>query len=176
MFDSDLYQVKQKGLTLGKKYTVEESGRKILESREKEPDLKRGFVLYSDEDEPVLELTGDQHLDAPTSFTLLSRDKEIIGGFQRHWSFLSHDWHIIGPDNNIVGIVEQKNNFMGLMRRFVFEFLPFRFRMTSQEGEKLGRITGRFSVRDNYTVELKDGLDPRLAVAAAVLIDIEEKF
>ena len=180
MFDSDLYKVKQKALSIGNKYSVYEDGEKILQSKQKKFKLKEDFQFYDTDDNPVLEVTTDQILDVAASYTVTDeRTDEVVGALKRDWTFLRHRWQLIDSDNNVVGTVEEGNLLMAMIRRFIIEFFPFKYQITSPDGEKLGRIDGKFSIRDTYDIDLSDDeektIDRRLGVAAAVLIDAIEK-
>ena len=179
MFDSDVYKVKQKVLSLGNKYTIYEDGEKILESKQKKLKLKEDFRFYSD-DEPVLKVTTDQILDVAASYTVTDeRTDEVVGALKRDWTFFKHRWQLIDTENNVIGTVEESNILLALLRRFVFEFFPFKYSVTAPDGNLLGKIDGKFAIRDTYEVDLSsdkdEKLDRRLAVAAAVLIDAIEK-
>ena len=180
MFNSDLYKVKQKALSLGNKYSVYEDGEKILQSKQKKLKLKEDFRFYTPEDEAVLKVTTDQILDVAASYTVTDeRSDEVVGALKRDWTFLQHRWQLIDTDNNVIGTIEESSLPMALLRRFVFEFFPFKYQITSPDGELLGKLDGKFSIRDTYELDMSmdedKAIDRRLAVAAAVLIDAIEK-
>lgn len=180
MFNSDIYNIKQRVLALGNKYNVYEDGELILKSKQKKFKMKEDFRFYDNEDNPVLKVTTDQLLDVAASYTVVDeRNDETVGAIKRNWTLLKHEWELIDSENRVVGIVEEDNLIMALARRFATTLIPFRYKISSQEGEHLGNLNGKFSLRDRYTLDLssddEEKLDRRLGVASAVLIDAIEK-
>jgi uncharacterized protein YxjI len=179
MFNSDQYEIRQKLMSFGNKYTVYENGEQILDSGQKKLKLKEDFRFKDADGNPVLKVTTDQILDVAASYTVVDeRTDETVGALQRNFTFFSHEWEIIDSNNKVVGTLTEDNMIMALARRFVSELLPFRYKIVSQQGKKLGTLNGQFSLRDKYTLDLSDDdekeLDRRLGVAAAVLIDAIE--
>jgi len=180
MFDSDVYTVKQKILALGNKYRVYDGEDPVLKSKQKKFKMKEDFRFYDEEDNPVLKVTTDQILDVAASYTVVDeRNDETVGAIKRNWTLLRHEWELIDSENRVVGIVKEDNIIMALARRFVTTLIPYRYVIKSQEDDELGRLTGKFSMRDTYEIDLSadedEIIDRRLGVAASILIDAIEK-
>jgi uncharacterized protein YxjI len=179
MFDADSYEIRQKIMGFGQQYNIYENGEKILKSKQKPLKMKEDFRFYDTDGEPVLRVTTDQILDVAASYTVIDeRNDETIGALKREFTFLQHRWEIIDSDNRVIGSIEEDNQLMAIIRRFIAEFVPFSYRIVAQNGDSLGELNGKLSLRDRYMLELtddKDRLDRRLAVAAAVLVDAVEK-
>lgn len=180
MFDSDIYEIKQNIVAFGNKYSIYEDGEKILDSGQKKLKLKEDFRFKDTEGKPVLKVTTDQILDVAASYTVIDeRTDETIGALSRKFTFFAHEWEIIDADNSVIGTLKEDNKVMALARRFVTTLIPFSYKIISQKGENIGKLNGKFSIRDRYVLDLSNDvdndLDPRLGVAAAVLVDAIEK-
>lgn len=180
MFDSDLYTVKQKLVSIGNKYRIYESGDLILRSKQKKFKLKEDFRFYDTDDSPVLKVTTDQILDVAASYTVVDEScDETVGAIKRNWTFLRHEWELIDSQNRVIGTIEEDSLPAALARRFVSSLIPYSYNIESQDGEFLGELKGKFSFNDTYELDLSPDengkLDRRLGVAAAVLIDAVEE-
>lgn len=180
MFESDIYTVKQKFLTLGAKYRVYEDGELFLKSKQKTLNLDGSFNLYDEEDNTVLKATTEQVLDVAASYTIIDeRNDETVGAIKRNWTPLKHEWELIDSENRVIGIVEEDSKVLAFMRRISAKLFPFRYSITSQKDEHLGDLDGKFTLKNVYTLDLSDDedkeIDRRLGVAVAVLIDAIER-
>ena len=180
MFESEVYEIKQKLMAFGNKYSIYEDGEKILDSGQKKLKLKEDFRFKDTEGNPILKVTTDQILDVAASYTVVDeRNDETVGALKRKFTFFAHEWEIIGADNRVIGTLKEDNKIMALARRFVTTLIPFSYRIISQKGNDIGKLDGKFSIRDRYVLDLSDDkedeLDPRLGVAASVLVDAIEK-
>lgn len=178
MFESDKYKVKQKALSIGNRYMIYEDDEQILKSAQKKLKLKEDFRFKDMDDNPVLRVTTDKMLDIAASYTVTDEQTdEPIGAVKEELSFLQHNWTILDTEGNAVADITEDNLAFALIRRFVTTLLPFSYVIENEKGV-LGNIKGRFSFRDTYEIDLsqdsEDMLDPRLVVAAAVLIDAME--
>lgn len=179
MFDATSYEVRQK-IRLGNQYTIYEDGRPILSSAQKKLRLKEDFRF--DDAETGAErfrATADSVLDVAAAYDVEdSRTGERIGSVKRNVvSMFKHEYALLGPDGEVVGYVREDSAINALVRRFVTTLLPFSYEITDPtRSETWGRVSGAFSLRDRYGVELAtDELDPRLVVIATVVVDAIEE-
>lgn len=180
MFDGTRYTVKQKLLSFGSKYAVYEGGERILRSRKKKFKLKEDFRFADTNGDPVLRVTTDQIMDVAATYTVVDeRTDEVVGSLKRDWqSFLKHHWQLLDGDGSHIATVREDSMLYALLRRQVTTLIPFKYDIVDGT-EKLGDIDGKFSLRDTYTVDLslddRGVIDPRLAVAGAVVVDAIEQ-
>lgn len=195
MFNGKRYTVKQKLLAFGNKYNVYEDGEHILKSKKKKFKLKEDFRFTDADGESVLRVTTDQILDVSATYTIVDeRTEEVVGSLKRDWkSFFKHHWKLLDPDGSVIATVQEDSLLYALLRRKVTTLIPFKYDIVGAAGgkpgdgegprpsgnrAKLGDIDGKFSLRDTYSVNLAAAaegvLDPRLAVASAVVIDAIE--
>ena len=181
MFDGNRYTVKQKLLSFGSKYEVYEGDQKILQSKKKKFKLKEDFRFTDTNGDPVLRVTTDQIMDVSATYTVVDeRSDEVVGSLKRDWqSFFKHHWQFLGPEGARIATVKEDSLLYALLRRQVTTLIPFKYDIVSPADEKLGDIDGKFSFRDTYTIDLsldeESVVDPRLAVAGAVVIDAIEQ-
>ncbi|WEL19042.1 LURP-one-related/scramblase family protein [Candidatus Nanohalococcus occultus] len=178
MFESNQYKVKQKALSIGNKYLVYENGEQILDSAQKKLRLKEDFRFKDMDGEPVLKVTTDKMLDIAASYTVEDeRTGEPIGGIKEELSFFQHKWKVLDTEGKVIADIIEDNIALALVRRFVTTLVPFSYRIGTENGQ-LGSINGKLSLRDTYEITLSedidDVLDPRMIIAATVLIDAIE--
>lgn len=177
MFDSDRYQVREKSFSDGDQHKIYEDGELVLYSEIEESDLREDVHFVDKETgETRLVVTTDPKLDVPVSYSVIDRETdEVVGGLRREWGPVRHEWKLIGNDNTVIGTIKEDYLSLSLIRRFVTDLLPFKYDIVSSDGEKLADIDGELKYRDIYTVSVCGDLDPRLAVAAALIMDSIEK-
>lgn len=174
MFDSNKYEVRQKLVSIGKKYNVYEGEEQILQCTKKKLKLKEDFRFESVEGEPVLRITTDQVIDVAATYNVVDETTDKpVGAVKQDFTFLKHRWQILDPEGKQIATVREDSMPMALARRFVTTLIPFSY-VIKQNGNELGFIDGQFAVRDKYSIEVDEEIDPRLAIAATVLIDAME--
>ena len=179
MFDATTYEVRQK-LRLGNRYTIYEDGEPILSSAQKRLRLKEDFRFEDpDTGEERFRAKADSVLDVAAAYDIEdSQTGERIGSVKRNVvSMFKHEYALLGLDGDAVGYIREDSAVNALIRRFVTTLLPFSYEITDPtRSEAWGRVSGAFSFRDRYRVDLTtDQLDPRLAVIATVVVDAIEE-
>ncbi|MFB6174482.1 MAG: hypothetical protein ABEJ87_00725 [Candidatus Nanohalobium sp.] len=175
MFESNRYQVREKTLSKGDQHKVYEEDDLILYSRIEDKDLREDVVFVDQDDNTRLVVTTNPKLDVPVSYSIIDSEKdEVVGGLRREWGSLRHRWKLIAGDNSIVGTIKEDHLSLSLIRRFITTVLPFRYDMVDEDGEHLADIDGEFNMRDVYNVNIHSDLDPRLVLAAALVMDFIE--
>jgi uncharacterized protein YxjI len=182
VFDGDRYEVTQKALSIGNKYTVEEGAEgatePILAAKQKALKMKEDFRFTDpDGDEELFRVTTDQVLDLKGSYQVVDeRTDEVVGAIEREsLGFLQQEWQLTGPDGDRVAKVTEDSMAKAMFRRFVTGLLPVAFEVRGPDGNGVrANIDGSFSFRDHYVVQIHDDVDPRLVVLASVVIDAIE--
>ena len=181
MFEGDRYEVTQKALSIGNKYTVEEGAegatRPILAAKQKALKMKEDFRFTDPEsDEPLFRVTTDQVLDLTGSYQVVDeRTEEVVGAIGREsLGLLRQEWRLTGPDGDPVATVTEDSTAKAMFRRLVSGLLPVAFEVRGPDGALRATIDGSFSFRDHYVVRIRDDVDPRLVVLASVVVDAIE--
>jgi uncharacterized protein YxjI len=181
VFDASHYEVRQR-VSLGNKYNIYENGSDdpVLRSAQKTFRLKEDFRFEDPETgEEVFRVKADSVLDISAAYDIVdSRTDERVGSVRRDaMSFLKHEYALLGPDGEVVARVREDSVPLAVARRLVTTLIPFSYDVTSPDGATvLGEVSGQFSLRDKYTVDLhSDEIDPRLVVIATVVIDAIEE-
>lgn len=183
MFEADRYEVQQKALSIGNKYTVSEgiegATEPILSAKQKVLKMKEDFRFTDPETEETLfRVTTDQVLDLKGSYQVVDeRTDEVVGAIEREsLGFFQQEWGLVGPGGERLATISEDSLAKALLRRFVTGLLPVAFEVRGPDGGGVrANIDGAFSIRDHYTVQIHDDLDPRLVVLASVVIDAIEE-
>lgn len=179
MFEGDRYRVKQK-IRIGEAYNVYEEGEHVLSVKKKKFRLKEDVRFKSPDGEPVLRAKADQVLDVNAAYAITDeRTGEEVGAVKRDWkSFFKHHWELLDASGSVVARVVEDSVPMALARRHLTTLIPFHYNFEDRSGATVGSIDEKFSLRDNYRIDLSADsqtlVDRRLGVAAAVLIDAIE--
>lgn len=178
MFDADHYEVRQK-ISIGNKYNVYEgeSDDPILTSAQKKFRLKEDFRFLDPESETErFRVKADSVLDVAAAYDIEeSETGERVGSVRRSVkSMFKHEYELLDGEGDVVGVVKEDSVANAVIRRFVTSLVPFSYVIEGESGEKLGEVTGAFSLRDRYSIDLSGDIDPRLVVIATVVIDAIE--
>ena len=180
MFDADRYTVKGTLLSLGKQYTVYEGETPILSATRERFRLVEGFDLAASDGSAVIRVTTDRLPDVDATYTVVdSRVGEVVGALRHDWrSAFRHHWDLLDADGERVATVEEDSPLLALARRKLTSLIPCNYDVVGAAGDRLGRISGRLTNRHAYGLDLgadRTGVvDPRLVIAAAVVIDAVE--
>jgi uncharacterized protein YxjI len=182
VFDADRYEVQQKALSIGNTYVVSEgpegATEPILQAKQKVLKMKEDFRFTDPEtEEPLFRITTDQILDLTASYQVVDeRTDAVVGAIQREsLGFLRQEWGLLGPDGERVATVSEDSLAKALFRRFVTGLLPVAFEVRGPDGDGVrATVDGTFSIRDHYTIQIHDDVDPRLVVLASVVVDAIE--
>lgn len=179
MFQGDTYRVKQK-IRIGEAYNVYEEGDHVLSVKKKKFRLKEDVRFKDTDGNPVLRAKAGKVLDVNTAYAITDeRTGEEVGAVKRDWkSFFKHHWELLDASGSVVARVVEDSVPMALARRHLTTLIPFRYHFEDHSGTQVGSIYEKFSLRDNYRIDLRaddeETIDRRLGVAAAVLIDAIE--
>ncbi|MFZ5478290.1 MAG: hypothetical protein ACOZNI_16100 [Myxococcota bacterium] len=138
--------------------------------------LKEEMVVFADEGQtkPMLRIRARSVLDLGATYDVTDASSgEKVGACRREAlkSMLRDEWSLLGASDEAIGTLKEDSMLMALLRRFFLKvWLPQTFTIASTDGASLGQVKQRFNpFQLAYDVRL-DGLDPRLGVAAVVLL------
>ncbi|MFW5945511.1 MAG: hypothetical protein ACOCTN_01375 [Candidatus Natronoplasma sp.] len=184
-FTDDEYIIEKKFFSMGNKYYIKDSERKLIGfSKEKSLKIKGDLRVFHDEDmaEEIFRVKQRNLLDFTGSFEVIDKKTEqIIGYLNRNWtkSVVLGEWKILDQGNKSIGkavedsLIKEALRFKGLKK------LPYRYNLY-HNGEKVGVCKQRLTLfKDVYKLQIKDemelGIDKRLLISLTLLLDVVEK-
>ena len=178
----DEYTVKQH--LIRNKYNVYDGdGEHILKAKQKLFKLKEQFPFTDPDGEPVFEINAKEVFDVAGDYVITeSEGDEPVAVLDKNWTLLTHEWKVRDPDDErLLAKIESQGVGVQLLRSLPLvsiagQFIPHEYTIEDTDGNRLGDIEGRFSIRDIYDITIEDTGDvPKEAlVAAAIAIDALE--
>lgn len=140
--------------------------------------LKEDITVYTDEDqrEAVLNIKARSVLDFSGTYDVTDlATGATVGALQRNGlkSLLRDEWSILNTAGEPIGKILEDSTFLAIVRRFLSNLVPQSFTFTLGD-RAVGTVKQNFNpFRLSYEVDFSpggDALDPRLGVAAVVLL------
>jgi uncharacterized protein YxjI len=184
MMQGHNFVIKQKKLSLGNKYFLEDgAGKSIGFCHQKLMKLKEDIRIYTDDKmtTEMIKIKQEQILDFSGSYQVMdSQSGELIGILKRKGlkSMFKDEWHILDPGRNEIGLIKERGGVGWFIRHFIFKSLPYEYDIILR-GSPVGTVKEKFQIiGDTYFLDLtKDTgnqLDRRLAMACGLMMDIGE--
>ena len=178
-FSDDNYTVKQ-SLVRNKYKVMDSSGEKILGAKQKMFKMKEEFPFTDAEGNVVFRIKAQRRMDISGDYGIVDEATgETVAVLRKEFSLLTHNWKIKDPETDgLIASIESRGKLMGLLRSFsgLANIIPHKYTIYNADRDEIGKIKGKLSLKDTYSVELGElGNVPREAVvAAAVTIDALE--
>jgi hypothetical protein len=163
----------------GNTFRIFEKKRLVLFVKQRAFKLKEDIVAYTDtrKTEPRLRIRARAILDFSATYDVQdARTGEALGALQRLGvrSLFRDTWNILDVRDQVIGQVIEDTGFLAVLRRIMPMLIPQTFEIRLGE-HTVGRIQQRFNLfRLVYDVRVLPTnnmrLDPRLAVAASILL------
>ncbi|WP_254543198.1 LURP-one-related/scramblase family protein [Halomarina pelagica] len=176
---SDRYVIKQSYIR--SKYAVEDAnGNVVLKGRKKRFKLKEEFPFTDSGGNVVFRIKARNLLDVSGSYALEDEATgETFAVIEKEFTMFKHVYNVRSPDGALWARIESESALVMALKGVseLFGLLPHSYSVTGPNGESIGSIEERFSLRDVYDVRIGDAGDaPREAIiAAAVAIDALEE-
>lgn len=173
------YTITQKIHPISTRYVVTdaESGNEVCHVRKKKFRLREELVLWADESEtrPYARVKARNVVDFGGLYEVLDEAERPVGALRRQGmqSMLRVRWEILDAAGTTLAMVQEDSMAMALLRRFIGLPVPIGFSFTAPDGGVVGNHKRRFGLRDVYDVHA-DGIDPRLAIAQGIALDLLE--
>lgn len=172
------FTITQKIHPISPRYVVaDDTGAEICHVRKKGFRLKDELVFWADADEtrPWARLKERSLADFVGAYDITDEAEQPIGAIRRAGmrSMLRGTWEIAGPDGEALATVQEDSLVFALLRRARNVPLPVAYTFTAPDGTVLGTHKRRMGLRDVYDLQV-DGLDPRLAIAQGIALDLLE--
>jgi hypothetical protein len=156
------------------------AGELVLFSQQKMFRLREDIRVFTDESrsQEVLWIQARQIIDFSAAYDVLDTGYNTrLGALRRRgWrSLLQDEWEVLDANDHVIGLLREDNLTRAMLRRFLLaSFLPQDYDLTLGE-TRVADLRQRFNpLRYEMDVTLLEGaaarLDPRLVVAAAILL------
>jgi len=184
-FQADRYLLKRQVLALtGKIRIYDLNGRLMLYSQQKMFSLKEDIRVYVDENrsQELLLIKARQIIDFSAAYDITdSFSGEAIGVIRRKGlrSMLRDEWQILTPQDQLIGVLIEDDLTQALLRRFLLgNLLPQNYDILINN-QRVMDLRQRFNLLRyemdlDFTHDSLRQLDPRLGIAAAILLAIIE--
>ena len=141
--------------------------------------LKEEITVYADEgqSEPMLRIKARNILDTSATYDVTdAASGQVVGALRRKGlkSLFRDEWTVLDADETELGIIQEDSGMMAMVRRFLIKIIPQTFKVIIG-GVEIGKIKQRFRLFGltydvDYGADTDSKLDPRLGVAAVVLL------
>lgn len=175
----DNYTVKQSFIR--NKYAVYNSdGVKVIGAKQKLFKMKEEFPFTDSEGNVIFRIKAKRRLDIAGDYGIIDEETgSTIAILTKEFSILKHNWKIKDPDTEaLLATIESRGKMVGLIRTLsdIADFLPHKYTIYNSDRDEIGKIKGKWSLKDTYSIELGElGKVPREAViTAACTIDALE--
>ncbi len=181
VFEYRTYLLKRQVFALtGKFRFYDPSGRQVLFSEQKMFRLREDIRVYTDENkqQEVLMIKARQIIDFAAAYDVIdSASGEKVGVLRRKgWSSILRDeWEVLNAQDQPIGVLFEDSMGLALLRRLVVgSLLPQNYDLTLGQ-TRVADLKQRFNLF-RYELDLDMSmdaarqLDPRLGIAAAILL------
>lgn len=160
----------------GRTFKILSNGELVFYVQQKLFKLKEAINVYSDssKEHSRLEIKARNVIDFSATYDVTdSETQEHVGSLSRKGfrSMFRDTWLIQTNDGTEIGKIEEDSGILAIIRRLFLKIIPQTFHV-SVGNERVGTIQQRFNLfKLVYKVNIqRDSLDPRLAIAASVLL------
>ncbi|WP_311172103.1 LURP-one-related/scramblase family protein [Halobellus ordinarius] len=179
--DDDRYEVKQS--MIRNKYVVRDSaGDVALSGKQKLFKMKEEFPFVNGDGEDAFTVKAGGILDIAGNYAIIDAGTgEEVVVLDEDFSLFVENWTVRDPDSGaVLATIRSKNKLLAALRHLisVANLIPNKYEIFDADGDHVGDIEGKFSLRDAYTVTIDDASEvPKEAViaTACVLDALENK-
>lgn len=186
IWDNEVYIIKQKVLTIGRKYHIENgNGQGIGFCKQKMFKLKEDIRIFTDENMTgeLLLIKQQQILDFSGTFAVTdTQTGQLVGYVGRKGlkSIIRDTWKIFDTSSKEIATVEERSGLLAVLRRLsdIAKWIPKKYDMT-HNGSPIAEVVQRFQIiGDTWTVTIdpNTNVDRRLILSAALMMDIIEQM
>jgi hypothetical protein len=163
---------------LGAKFWVyDPQQRAILFSQQKAFKLKEDIRVYADESKSreMLTIQARSVIDFSAAYDVVdATEKRKVGALRRKgWSSVVRDsWEFLDEADQPIGKIQEDSTLYAMLRRFVTNLIPQNFH-AHRNGTEIATYRQRFNpflLKLDVEIREGSGVDPRLALAAGILL------
>ncbi|MFD1569160.1 LURP-one-related/scramblase family protein [Halorubrum laminariae] len=172
--DGDRYEVKQS--VIRNKYTVRDGdGTVVLRGKQKMFKLKEEFPFVTGDGGDAFTVKAGGIMDVAGNYAIRDAGTgEEVVVLDEDFSLFVENWTVRDPETGApLATIRSKNKLLSALRHLVglANLVPNKYEIADADGDHVGSIEGKFSLRDAYTVTIDDATDvPKEAVVAAACI------
>lgn len=164
------------------KYEVFDSQDKVvLRAKQKLFKMKEEFPFKDSEGNVVFTVKAQSILDFAGDYTLIDKTRdgdEVISVLQKDFTFFRHSWKIKDKNGQVMAKITSRGMITDVLRHLssIFNIFPMKYTIEAQNGEKLGEIEEKFSLKDKYWVRINktENIPKETLVASSIAIDALE--
>ncbi|WP_254537163.1 LURP-one-related/scramblase family protein [Halomarina litorea] len=176
---ADDYVIKQ-SLVRSKYAVTDGDGNPVLKGKKKRFKIKEEFPFTNPQGDVVFRIKARNILDVAGNYELVDEESgEPFAVIEKEYTLFKHVYNIRDPDGRMLARIESESAVVMALKSFsdIVSILPHSYSITGPDGEHIGSISERLSLRDIFDVHVGDTGDaPREAiVAAAITIDALEE-
>lgn len=170
----DEYEVVQ-SLIRNKYAAYDGDGDLVLRGKQKMFKLKEEFPFVDANGDPAFTVKAGGILDIAGDYTLVddATDEPVVV-LDENYTLFADRWKIRDPDTEaLIATIESKSTLVSFLRHIhaIFNFVPHAYEIGDSDGDHVGSIDGKFSLKDKYDVTIDDASDvPQEAVVAAAMV------
>ena len=170
----DRYEVKQSAVR--NKYTVRDgAGTVVLRGKQKMFKLKEEFPFVTGDGADAFTVKAGGIMDVAGNYAIIDAGTgEEVVVLDEDLSLFVENWTIRDPETGTaLATIRSKSKPLSALRHLVSvaNLVPNKYEIFDADGDHVGDIEGKFSLRDAYTVSVDDASDvPREAVIASACI------
>ncbi len=180
-FSHSTYLIRKRVMTLagGKFEIFDPSGNVVLFSKMKAFKLKEDIRLYTGEDmtTELISIQARAIMDFSAAYDVVeSESGRKIGALRRKGlkSMFRDEWIILDIYDNEIGMIQEENAFLALVRRFLSNLIPQSFTV-HLSGVQVAEFKQNFNpfvtkLTLDFSLDTQHRLDRRLGIAAGVLL------
>jgi uncharacterized protein YxjI len=152
--NDDRYEVKQS--MIRNKYVVRDSaGNVVLRGKQKMFKLKEEFPFVTGDDADAFSVKAGGIMDIAGNYTITdSGTGEDVVVLDEDYSLFVENWTIRDPDTGeALATIKSKNKLLSALRHLfsAATLVPNKYEIFDADGDHVGDIEGKFSMRDAYT-------------------------
>jgi uncharacterized protein YxjI len=144
--------------------------------------MKEEFPFVNGDGEDAFTVKAGGILDIAGNYAIIDAGTgEEVVVLDEDFSLFVENWTVRDPDSGaVLATIRSKNKLLAALRHLisVANLVPNKYEIFDAEGDHVGDIEGKFSLRDAYTVTIDDASEvPKEAViaTACVLDALENK-
>lgn len=175
----DRYEVKQPAIR--NKYVVRDSaGNVVLRGKQKMFKMKEEFPFVTGDDEDAFRVKAGGVMDIAGNYAIIDAGTgEEIVVLDEDFSLFVENWTIRDPDSGApLATIQSKSKLLSALRHVisVANLFPNKYEIFDANGDHVGDIEGKFSLRDTYTITIDDAstVPKEAVIAAACILDALE--
>jgi uncharacterized protein YxjI len=172
----DSYVVEQ-SLVRNKYKAMDSAGRVVLRGKQKLFKLKERFPFVDADGNDVFEVKAGGIIDVAGNYVLSdSQTDEDLVVLDNDYSIFQDTWRIRDAgDERKLAEINSRGALMTLARDVLpfGHWIPHKYEITDADGDHVGTIAGKFSLKDRYEITIDDASEvpTEPVIAAAMVID-----